>query len=285
MRNFFFNAFQKTCHFLAGSHIGSYRPAARLYHFLIKRLRPEKVELDGNIFYLDPNDSLAISIFKDYEKAEIDLIKKVLKKGMHVIDLGAHIGYHTVIMSKIIGEKGRVFAFEPNPDHIKLLEKNIKVNKLTNVTIVKKAVGNKNGKITLHLNPENLADHRIYQTEDWKGVDVQITSLDQYFKNMKIPIDFIKMDIQGAEGEAILGMKKLLEKNKKIKILSEFWPEGLNQSPIHAKEYLQVLQKLGFVLRYINEKEDSIEKASIDDILRFSTMDRLKSYINLFLTK
>lgn len=282
MKNFFFAVFKRTCHLLAGTHIGSYPPAAKLYHFLMDRLHPNKIVIDGITLFLDPHDSLALSLFPEYEKTEMSLIKSVVKKNMVVIELGAYIGDQTILISKLVGAKGHVFAFEPNPSHVKLLEKNVTFNKAENVTIVKKAVSNKNGKLGMYLNPENLADHRIYESKGWEKIAIEVTTLDDYFKNFKKTIGFLKMDIQGAEGEALLGMKKLLTRNKHIKILAEFWPEGLEKSLVKPIKFLQLLKDLGFILSYLDENNGKIRKASINQIVAASKADPLKCYINIY---
>lgn len=123
------------------------------------------------------------------------------------------------------------------------------MNGYKNVILVQKAVSNKTGKLKLYLSEDNPGDHRIYNSHDGrKSFEIEAIRLDDYFKDYDGKIDFIKMDIQGAEGWAIQGMLNLLKKNKTVKIVSEFWPIGLKRSGIEPDEYLKLLIELGFKL-------------------------------------
>jgi len=85
-----------------------------------------------------------------YEEFATELMRKILKPGDTFLDIGAGIGYHTIISSKIIGENGNVISFEPDPDYFKLLQKNIKQNKCFNVLSYQKAVSDRAGKINFY---------------------------------------------------------------------------------------------------------------------------------------
>jgi FkbM family methyltransferase len=87
---------------------------------------------------------------------------------------------------------------------------------------IKKAVSNKTGNIRLYLCEDDIGDHRIYNSYDnHQSIQIEVTRLDDYFKDYNGKIDFIKMDIQGAEDAALQGMLYLLKKNKNLKIITE----------------------------------------------------------------
>ncbi|MHA1492207.1 MAG: FkbM family methyltransferase [Promethearchaeota archaeon] len=208
---------------------------------------------DINSFYL-----LYLSKGK-YETLETDYIKKNVKNGDFVLDIGANIGYFTLILAKLIGKEGKVFAFEPEPNNFSLLSKNVSINGYKNVILINKAVSNKNGKVKLFLNEENIGDHRIFDSNDGRqSIEVETIRLDDYFKNYNEKIKFIKMDIQGAEMDAIQGMVNLIQKSKELKILSEFYPLGLELFGIEPREYLNLLIKLKFNLFSLDEKIEPI---------------------------
>jgi FkbM family methyltransferase len=195
-----------------------------------------------------------------YKPLEIELLEREIKKGDIVLDIGAHIGSYTLITSKLVGENGRIYSFEPDPNNFALLRKNVVINGCKNVTLVQKAVSNKSGKIRLHLNEDNIGDHRIYNSQDGRrSIEVESVQLDDYFGGQDVNISFIKMDIQGAEGWALEGMHGLLGRNKNVKILTEFWPFGLEKSGFGAKKYIDQLVKYGFKLYQLNEGEKKIE--------------------------
>ena len=203
---------------------------------------------EGYKMHLDSKDSLLLSLRPNYEPEHVEFMKKNIKKGDIAIDIGANIGYYTILLSKLVGENGKVFAFEPDPNNFKVLKENIKLNNLKNVIIENKAVSNKNGKIHLYFSKINSGDSRVYKTlEDREKVEVNCITLDNYFKNTKIRPSFIKIDTQGYEPAIFEGMNKLI-KNKNIIITAEFFPEGLKSAGFNPLHFLESLKNNGFEL-------------------------------------
>lgn len=140
-----------------------------------------------------------------------------------MLDIGAHIDYYALIAAKLVGKKGRVYAFEPDPFNFSLLKKNVKKNKYSNVVLVDAAVSDKQGKIKLFLSAENKGDHRVYDSSDNRKFHiVNAINLDNYFKKYTGRIDVIKMDIQGGEEKALEGMKGVIQKNPTVTLITEF---------------------------------------------------------------
>ena len=107
-----------------------------------------------------------------------------------------------------MGPQGHVFAFEPDPLNFALLKLNVRQNGYSDVTLVPKAVAARSERRQLFRNLANRGDHRIYASSDGReSVDIETVALDEFFAGDPRPIDFIKMDIQGAEGEALAGMQ------------------------------------------------------------------------------
>jgi len=231
--------------------------------------------------FLDSKDTLGLSINEFYESLETEIVKKEIKKGDVAVDIGANIGYYTLIFAKLVGDEGKVFAFEPDPTSFALLKKNVEINRYQNVILVQKAVSNETGKIRLYLCDDNLADHRIYNSHDGrKSIEIEAIRLDDYFKGYTGKIDFIKMDIQGAEGDALQGMSLLLQKNKNLKMITEFEPVALKRFGMEPEEYLKLLVKHGFALYHINMQEKRIEPADIVKLLKTYTPE-IGNYANL----
>lgn len=235
--------------------------------FFKRYLRSSSAIIDGHIMFLDDKDSLDLSIYNVYEPLETEFLKKEVKSGDVVLDIGANIGYYTLIFARAVGQGGMVYAFEPNPTNFSLLKKNIEINGYTNVVLIQKAVSNTTGKLKLYLSETNKGDHRIYDSgEERVSLEVECVAIDDYFANCRKRIDLIKMDVQGSEGLVIKSMPALLQKD--IKIISEYWPEGLKKTGIDPIAYLQMLQDYGFELYEIIEKEKKIKKKSISDLSR-----------------
>lgn len=185
-------------------------------------------------------------LYKPYkafsDRHERALLKEIIKPGMVVVDVGANIGIYTAFLAKIVGEKGKVYAFEPSPQNFKFLEK---YSNQGNVTLVQAAVGDTTGQIVLYISNKLNVDHRTYETgEERKKIDVPSYRLDDYLENQKV--DFIKMDIQGFEYKALMGMENILQNNRSIKIIMEFWPYGLIKAGSNPEEVLNFLHQLGF---------------------------------------
>lgn len=198
-----------------------------------------RISVLGKPFYVDPEDGGVGEFLLNnaiYEADETKLLSILLKPGMTFIDIGANIGYFTVLAAKAVLKEGLVIAFEPDPHNVKLLMKNIKVNKLKNVTIVNKAVSDKPGHVRLFLSEVNSGDHRIYDGKDdeyfnagmpRREIKVETTTLEEYLCGNSRTADVIKMDIQGAEYAALQGMKRTLNQNPAIVLFAEFWPYGI----------------------------------------------------------
>ena len=246
--------------FILGGHsIWKFYPAKFLIRFVVRKLRLDYVFIDGHKLFLDANDSLRLSINGTYSEFETNFMKSMIKKESVVLDLGANIGYYTLMFAKLVGKNGKVFAFEPDPTNFKLLKKNVKVNGYKNVVLVNKAISNKNGKLKLFLGGTNFAGHRIYDSKDGrKFIEIHSVRLDDYFKNKCNKVDFIKMDIEGSEFLAVNGMHNLLNENQKIKIISEFSPKGIVMSGFEPIDYLKSLINLGFKLSEVNETKAKI---------------------------
>ena len=150
------------------------------------------------------------------------------KEGDIVIDIGAHIGLYTIIASKRVGANGKVVAIEANPSNFELLNRNIKVNQLTNIISLNNAVYSKETKIKLYLPGEELG-HTTYntvmsdraRTED-KFVEVSANTLDYLLQLKEITdVNWVKIDVEGAEFEVLKGAHNLLLNSKNIVLLME----------------------------------------------------------------
>jgi len=285
MKNFF-AAYQRLAGFLSGFNLGKISSLKRLHEFLKAHLRPKFVKAQGYKFFIDRRDFTISSHLienKIYEPIETELVKSQINKGDIIIDIGANIGYYTLIFAGLVGENGKVFAFEPDPDNFALLNKNVKENKFENVVLINKAVSDKNGKTKLYLSENNKGDHRIYDSgENRRSIMVDVVCLDDFLKDYKDKINFVKMDIQGAEGNALKGMAGIIKNNKKIKILTEFWPMGLNNFYFDSRKFLGLLEDCGFSL--YNILEAGATRIIKDELLKKYPADRI-NHTNLFCIK
>ena len=225
-----------------------------------------------------------------WEKYETELIHSLIKPGDIVVDIGANIGYYTLIVAKLTGRSGKVYSFEPEPNNFQLLSKNINVNGYSNCTPIQKALSNKKGQMKLFLNSTNLGAHSfIDDTSNRRSGEVNVDTipLDVYFGSQvkSNKIDFIKMDAEGAEGLVISGAKTLLKEND-LKILMEFWPTGLRKLGTEPLQMLKELEGFGFKIKLLDEKNCRMEEKSLEDIIEYCDITLKGEYeVNLFLEK
>ena len=196
------------------------------------------------------------------------------------MDIGANIGFYATILSDIVGEKGVVHCFEPDSKNFEHLKKT--TTDFKNIKINNKAVGPKTEKLKIYTSKNLNVDHRTYKPEEYdKEIEIDAVSIDDHLaSNPKV--DLIKMDIQGFEMQAIQGMQTILDKNKDIKLISEFWPYGLKKAGSSLTEYFNFLQSKGFTC-YLLE-ETSLLKLTAEKVSSLEPLGE-EHYFNIFATR
>lgn len=285
MRKFLFSILQKLHYAIGGHGLGRVKTFRLIYRWLFGLLKPNSIMVQGHRMWLDDKDTLELGVHEVYEPVETALLKKELKPGDTFLDIGANIGYYTLIAARIVGPKGKVFAFEPDPTNFGLLKKNVEDNGYTNVTLVNKAVSDRSQRLKLFLNETNRGDHRVYDSKDGrKSIPIQAIALDGYFKKLDKKVRLIKMDIQGAEAQALKGMKGLIRANRFLKLVTEFSPGSLKLCGSDPAKYLKTLQKLGFKLSEISEKGKSVKPIKPASLLKHP-WGGTDDYTNLYCVK
>jgi FkbM family methyltransferase len=189
------------------------------------------------------------------EQFESKLWTDRIHEGDVVIDVGANVGYYTILAAKRVGRHGRVVAFEPEPSNFAILQGNVTAFRFENVVLERKAVTSRTIKTRLYLSPRAKGDHRSYDPHDGReSVEIDGVALDDYFRGFERPIAAIKIDIQGAEMDAVLGMKALLDRSPGVLLFTEFWPEGLRTCGADPAAYIDFFVDRGFEVLNIDEK-------------------------------
>ena len=224
----------------------------------------------------DDTGSLStLSISGVFGPRDTQTMKDNVFSGNIVVDLGANIGYFTCLLAKIVGEGGKVFAFEPDPRNLKLLRRNIQENDYKNVIIADKAVSDVNGSCTLYSSQKKFGANRIFeskknQTRDFIPIKSETICLDDYFEkqNLLKKIDFIKIDVEGSEFRAFNGMKKILELNNNLKIFTEIAPSLLEDAGSSGKQVLDFLQEHKFINFFISDnRKNTLSKITKNELL------------------
>lgn len=203
--------------------------------------------------YLDNLDSLRLRRRPVYEPAEVGLVTARLRPGDTFIDIGAHIGYYTLLASGIVGRLGMVIAFEPEPSNFYLLQKNVEAAGATNVLMVPKAVSAWTATATLYINPRNTGDNRLTGPppgDQLKRLEVDTTTLDAFLTDYRQPIRFIKVDVQGHELSVFRGAVGTIDRFLDLAMLVEFFPEGIVQNGDTPAALLKEISDLGFKITW-----------------------------------
>jgi FkbM family methyltransferase len=187
-----------------------------------------------------------------------------------------------LLASKLVGNRGKVFAFEPESYNFSLLQENTKNNKLTNAILSQSAVASKSGKLKLFLSKTNPGDHQIYDSGEKRDfVEIDTVSLDDYFMGCEEKIDLVKMDVEGSEFGVLKGMTVLFSHNPNLKLITEFWPYGLDKAGTRAKDFLAAIVSRDYVLYELDEEQKKVRLTSAAELLSAYTPDN-KKYTNLF---
>ena len=235
--------YQKSLKLLLGTGINKFTAVKKLHEFVASKAQSEIIEFD-NIRMLSESGNTILTQVSN--QCEIEFCKKHIKKGQIVVDIGANIGYYTLIFAQLVGNSGKVFAFEPDPKNFEYLQKNIKLNEFNNIFLEKKAVSNNLTKTKLFKDPQNLGGHSLIDPgKGNESIEVETTTLDNYFKDFNQKIDFIKIDVEGAEDKVIQGGMNFFKNNYYLKMITEF---GSDHTKTESSFYPSILLELGFKL-------------------------------------
>jgi FkbM family methyltransferase len=220
-----------------------------------------------------------------YEPFETEWVQNLVRPGDAVLDLGAHIGYYTLLLARWVGPYGRVVAFEPDPTNFALLQRNVAANGYRHVELFNRAAADRSGPTLLYLSSDNAGDHRVWApTEARPSVAVETVELDRLFGDADRHFDFIKMDVQGAEYAAARGMRGLLGRPGRRYLVTEYWPLGLRSAGAEPADYLGLLEELGFRFYVIDEVRRQLTRTAQTRLLEVLDPAR-DDFVNLLCIK
>jgi FkbM family methyltransferase len=187
----------------------------------------------------------------DWEINEALLFRAHIRLGSTVIDIGAHIGYYTLLSARAVGSHGRVIAVEPDPDNAALLRENIRRNRLSNVTVVEAVAWRETTRLQLRRDPVNTGDNRVVLGVD--GYDVPAVALDEQLADL--PISLVKIDAQGTDHIAVEGMRQTLTRCRPV-VFTEFWPQGIREFGDDPATVIDGYRQLGYRITMIGFDTD-----------------------------
>ncbi len=183
-----------------------------------------------------------------WEPYETSLLLQFLNPGDVFVDVGANIGYFSILAASIVGEQGAVFAFEPDPDNYGLLCANAQLNGFdSNIVAVEAALTDREGEGRLFLSEDNLGDHQVYVGDEQRNsVPIVLLRGCDYLAARIEQLDLLKIDTQGSEFQVIEGLMPLLATLKrKPRIIIELTPHSLRQAGTSGRMLIESLATLG----------------------------------------
>jgi len=229
--------------------------------------------------------SQSISSSGSWEVFESELIWKSLVPGDTFVDVGANLGYFSVLAADRVGPSGCVIAFEPEQANFALLQNNIGLNPFSHYHLHNVALSDVEARGHLFLNLANRGDHQIYASTGRMAQAIVMHRADDLLP-VDTPIRLIKMDTQGAEHNIIRGMQQTIARNAdELLLITEFWPRGLARCGGDAREMLHMLLGLGFKPYVIEHIKHVLLDGTVRDIEDWiddvETSDGNEGFLNL----
>jgi FkbM family methyltransferase len=220
--------------------------AMKSRHFIL-----EQKVADGSAFLYRPHDQCILDeVFNEHAYGA----DAAFEPGQTVIDVGGHIGAFACLTARRVGPSGRVITCEPAPDNAALLRENLSRNGFTWARVHEAAVGEKPGEIDLYVADQasdNPAANTIFPSAGRKAVKVRLTTLDAICAEEGISrVDHLKLDIEGAELQALRGAEKTLAMTRRI--VMEVHPERVEPQTV-----LDFLSAHGFAPKVLSRKPGS----------------------------
>lgn len=206
------------------------------------------------------------------EENATHFFRNEIKPGMNVLEVGANIGYYLIQESIKAGDSGHIYAFEPDPSNIELLQKNIELNKLKNITLKKSALGNNEGRMDFYISDRGNLSGFTRPAENTVKVDV--FKADSLLADQKI--DYIRMDAEGYEFEILKGSERIL-KESASGIFVEIHPFYLLELGTSMRALIEWLENINFhiVKAYSDYDWNPKEFSNARDLLSYKYAEKM----------
>lgn len=204
-----------------------------------------------------------------WEPFESRIFRKLCREGDFVLDLGANIGWYSVLAVQCVGPSGKVISFEPDPRNINILKRNVALHdEFGVVSVMNQAVADQKGILPLYLSDTNLGDHRLFSdAQDRASCKVGVTTLDTFLCETDLLPTFVKSDTQGSEARILRGAEELFSRGWRPILLLEFWPFGLNASGDDALELWKSLDGMGYTMFEVSEGHHELVASTLDRVV------------------
>lgn len=211
-----------------------------------------------------------------WDPATTMVFKRVVKAGDTVLDLGANLGYYTLLAARLVGATGRVVAVEPEPRNYRYLVENIRLNDYAQVEPHQMAVSDVSGSTILYLDEHDSGGHSLRESAgSAAGVAstaVRCVALDEFLP-VGTRVDVVKMDVEGYEPRVLTGMERLLKENDRMVLFIEFFPRLIRDAGSSPEDFIREMTgRLGLGLVAVDDDwraPRSLAIGSVEQLMEF----------------
>lgn len=207
-----------------------------------------------------------------WEPYETQLLLALLQPGDVLVDVGANIGYFSLIAAAAVGEQGRVIAFEPHATNFDLLQRNVALNDFASrIECVCAGLSDRAGAGALYVSAENSGDHQIYAgVEQRRSAAIKLLRGADFLRDRLPRIDVVKIDTQGSEARVVTGLLPLLQQaGDNLRMLVELTPFSLRQAGSSGRQLIEQLASLKLPFWIVDHVQHRLWSSSAEDLARW----------------
>ncbi len=208
-------------------------------------------------------------IWEPYETA---LLLQILEPGSVFVDVGANIGYFSLLAAALLQRPGAVFAFEPDAENFRLLQASARHNHLDHYICAERvALADSDGEAQLYLSQDNLGDHQMHSAGNGRrSTPISVRNGSDYLRDRLQRLDFLKVDTQGAEYAVMQGLMPLLRELPALpRTLIELTPLSLRQAGASGRALIELLAELSQPMWIVDHVEHRLVASNADELARW----------------
>ncbi|MEH6589569.1 MAG: FkbM family methyltransferase [Halioglobus sp.] len=204
-----------------------------------------------------------------WEPYETSLLMAMLGRDSVFLDVGANIGYFSILAASVVGQGGRVFAFEPDPSNLALFAASCEINSFTSrIHTFAGGLSDRADSARLYLSEDNMGDHQIYAGAiERDSIPIELVNGSDYLQGRLGRLDLIKIDTQGSEYAVVCGLMQLLQSlSRPPRIIIELTPFSLREAGASGRQLIELLGTLGLPFWIIDHIEHRLVASTAQDL-------------------